>query len=129
MAKNNEAYVAAENKMQTQEKELSELIQYPPFSEIDDGRDTLDYDGINPNWGFPGLSQRGVDLREAMIDAISKMSLEKGDANFYDVDPSIIAGCFKDVLKEFADDIDEARLMQKRYPDSPLAALKSYKIK
>ena len=126
--RNNDAYLAAEKKMEQQEKEISQLILYPPFSEIDEGTDDRDYDGINPIWGFPTMSQRGLQLQEAMIDAIRSMNNEAKGADYYDVDPSVIAKCFKNVYVEFADDIDEARLMQKRYP-TRLTALKSYKIK
>lgn len=127
--KNYDAYLAAENKMEQQQKELSQLIEYPPFSEIDDGKDSLDYDGVNPNWGFPGVSERGLQLQEAVRDAIKMMNEETEGVNYYDSDPSIVAKCFKEVYDEFSDDLEEARLMQKRYPTVPLTALKSYKIK
>lgn len=124
-----EAYKAAQKKMQTMENELHKLIEYPPFSEIDDGSDSLDYDGVNPNWGFPDLSERGVQLQQAMKDAIKMMNEETKGVDYYDVDPTVLEKCFKGVFAEFADDIEEARLNQKRYPTNNIPALKAYKMK
>ena len=56
-------YLQAEKAMKADEDVISELIAYPPFSEIDDGQGSLDHDGINPIWGYPGLSDRGLQLR------------------------------------------------------------------
>lgn len=123
------AYLDAEKLMKTDEEMIGELMDYPPLSEIDDGKDSLDYDGINPNWGYPSLSERGMQCREAIIDAIKSMNEETEGVDYYDVDPKTIKNCFKGVIKEFTDDFDEARLYQKRYPKSRVSALKAYKTK
>lgn len=122
-------YINAERKMKAAEDELNNLMQYPPFGEIDDGSDALDYDGVNPLWGFPSLSERGLQLQEAVRDAISLLNSQTKNVRFYDVDPSMIAKTYDGVFKEFADDLEEARLMEKRFPDSPIKALKSAKTK
>jgi len=123
------SYLEAEKAMRADEDMINQLMQYPPLSEIDDGKTSLDYDGINPNWGYPNLSERGMQCREAMIDAIKAMNEETKGVDYYDVDPKAIKGCFKGVMQEFADDFDEARLYQKRYPKSRIDALISYKTK
>lgn len=118
------AYVQAEKAMKVDEDKIHALFVYPPFSEIDDGQGSLDHDGINPIWGFPGPSDRGLQLREAMFDAIKSMNEETEGVDYYDVDYEIIKKCFKGVLAEFSDDLDEAGLWRKRYPDS-VEALKA----
>lgn len=123
MANKDNDYYKAEGIMEKQEKELNALMAYPPFSEIDDGRDSLDFDGVNPNWGFVGLSKRGLQLAEAMNDSISGMMAEKGERDIYQCG-DLLRKCFKGVFEEFKDDLEEARLMQKRYP-SRFAALEA----
>lgn len=123
------AYLNAEKKMQQMEKELNQLIEYPPFSEMDDGKDDLDYDGMNPNWGYPSLTERGLQLQQAVRDSIVSMNDETKGTDYYDVDPSIIAKCYSGVFEEFKEDLEEARLYQKRYPEDSVKALKSYKMK
>lgn len=122
------AYAQAEKAMKADQDKISELIAYPPFSEIDDGQGSLDHDGINPIWGYPGLSDRGLQLREAMHDAIKSMNEETKGVDYYDVDPEVLQKSFKGVMVEFSDDLDEASLYQKRHPDS-VAALKAHKTK
>jgi hypothetical protein len=121
-------YLQAEKAMKADEDVISELIAYPPFSEIDDGQGSLDHDGVNPIWGYPGLSDRGLQLREAMHDAIKSMNDETKGVDYYDVDPEVLKKSLKGVMAEFSDDLDEARLYQKRYPDS-VEALKASKTK
>jgi hypothetical protein len=124
-----EAYKAAEAKMEKMERELHQLIEYPPFSEIDDGSGDEDYDGLNPKWGFPDLTERGLQLQEAVKDAIKGMNEETAGVDYYDVDPSVMAKCFTKVFDEFKDDIEEARLYAKRHPGNNIPALKAYKMK
>jgi len=108
--------------MELAEKELLELMDYPPFSEIDGG------DEVEPDWGFPSISERGEDLAEAIRDAIDlvrteQKRLEKAGKRMYDMDGAILAKAFTDVEKEFADDLDEARLYRKRFPKTRISAL------
>jgi len=123
MANKDNDYYKAEEFMEKQEKELNALMGYPPFSEIDDGKDSLDFDGVNPNWGFPSISKRGAQLAEAMRDSISGMMEERGERDLYQCG-DLLKKCYKGVYEEFKDDLEEARLMQKRYP-TRLAALKA----
>lgn len=123
------AYLKAEKTMEEMEKELHQLIEYPPFSEIDEGKDEMDYDGINPIWGFPNLTERGLQLQQAVRDSIFSMNEETKGVDYYDVDPSIIEKCYKSVFDEFKEDLDEARLYQKRFPGERIKALKFYKMK
>lgn len=123
MTMQDDAYYKAAGKMQQQERELNALMNYPPFSEIDDGRDSMDFDGVNPDWGFPSLSTRGMELQQAMGDAVSGINIEKGDRDIYECG-DLLGKCFKGVYEEFKDDLEEARLMQKRYPRR-LTALKA----
>ena len=127
--KDMKAYLQAEKAMAADEKKIHSLCIYPPFFEMDEGRDSLNYDGINPIWGYPGPSDRGIQLREAMFDAIRSMSDETKGVDHYDVDPDIRRKCFKGVLAEFSDDLDEASLWQKRYPDDSVAAIMAYQKK
>lgn len=123
------AYLKAEKTMEEMEKELNQLIDYPPFSEIDDGKDDMDYDGINPIWGFPNLTERGLQLQQAVRDSIFSMNEETKGVDYYDVDPSVIEKCYKGVFDEFKEDLDEARLYQKRFPGERIKALKFNKMK
>jgi cell fate (sporulation/competence/biofilm development) regulator YlbF (YheA/YmcA/DUF963 family) len=121
------AYLSAEKKMEQMEKELNQLIEYPPFSDIDEGKQDPDYDGVNPNWGYPSLTERGIQLQQAVRDSIYAMNEETKGVSYYEVDPSVIAKCYVGVFEEFKEDLDEARLYQKRYPEDSVKALKSYK--
>lgn len=117
------AYAQAEKAMKADEDKIHSLSIYPPFFEMDEGRDSFKYDGINPIWGYPGPSERGMQLKQAMFDAIRSMSDETKGVDHDDVDPDIRRKCFKSVLAEFSDDLDEASLWQKRYPNDNVAAI------
>ena len=127
--KDMKAYLQAEKDMKADEDKINSLCIYPPFFEMDEGRDSLNYDGINPIWGYPGPSERGMQLKEAMFDAIRSMSDETKGVDHYDVDPDIRRKCYKGVLAEFSDDLDEASLWQKRYPDDSASAIMAYQKK
>lgn len=108
--------------MESAEKELLTLMDYPPFSEIDGG------DEVEPDWGFPSISERGEDLAEAMREAIDLVQaeqkrLEKAGKRMYDMDGAILAKAFAGVQEEFADELDEARLYKKRFPETRISAL------
>lgn len=108
--------------MEAAEKELLNLMDYPPFSEIDGGDET------EPDWGFPSISERGEDLAEAIRDVhqmviSERKKLEKDGKTMYDMDGAVLAEAFNEVEKEFADDLDEARLYRKRFPETRISAL------
>lgn len=108
--------------MEAAETELLNLMDYPPFSEIDGGDET------EPDWGFPSISERGEDLAEAIRDVHQMVSteqkrLEKEGKTMYDIDGAMLGEAFAEVEKEFADDLDEARLYRKRFPNTRISAL------
>lgn len=115
-------YNQAEKAMEAAEKELLVLMDYPPFSQIDGG------DEEEPDWGFPFPTERGEDLAEAIRDVHKTItserdSLEKQKKTIYDIDPNMLAKAFDDVEKEFEDDLVEARLYKKRFPETRISAL------
>lgn len=108
--------------MESAEKELLVLMDYPPFSEIDGGDET------EPDWGFPSISERGEDLVEAIRDVhqmviTERKRLEKEGKTMYDIDGTMLAKAFDEVEKEFSDELDEARLYKKRFPETRISAL------
>lgn len=115
-------YAQGMKAMEAAETELLNLMDYPPFSEIDGG------DEIEPDWGFPSISERGEDLAEAIRDVHQKYmtelkSLKKQGKTMYDMDGAMLSKIFSEVEKEFADDLDEARLYRKRFPKTRISAL------
>lgn len=104
--------------------ELISLFDYPPFSEMDDGSTSLDYDGVNPNWGFPRETKKGAEFMEAIEDTLQRISIEAQKVDgIFNVDLSILGSMWNDVFNEFKDEIEEARLYKKRYPDDRVEAL------
>lgn len=108
--------------MEAAEKELFVLMDYPPFSEIDGGDET------EPDWGFPSISERGEDLAEAIRDVhqmivSERKKLEKDGKTMYDMDGAMLAKAFDEVEKEFSEELDEARLYKKRFPETRISAL------
>ncbi len=122
-------------KMSEKERELLTLMDYPPFRDIDGGEESWDYTPGTPNWGFPSITERGEQLAEAIRDVHSLVVVAQKNAikegkTIYDVDPKLLASAFNDVEKEFKEDLDEARLYQKRFPETPISALmQAYKPK
>jgi len=115
-------YAQGMKAMEAAETELLNLMDYPPFSEIDGG------DEIEPDWGFPSISERGEDLAEAIRDVhqiymTELKSLKKQGKTMYDMDGAMLSKIFNEVEKEFADDLDEARLYRKRFPNTRISAL------
>ncbi len=108
--------------MEAAEKELLSLMDYPPFSEIDGG------DEVEPDWGFPTISERGEDLAEAIRDVNETYSTEakrliKEGKTPYDMDGKMLSTIFNEVEEEFSEDLDEARLYRKRFPETRISAL------
>lgn len=115
-------YAQGMKAMEAAETELLNLMDYPPFSEIDGG------DEVEPDWGFPSISERGEDLAEAIRDVhqiymTELKSLKKQGKTMYDMDGAMLSKIFNEVEKEFADDLDEARLYRKRFPNTRISAL------
>jgi len=104
--------------------ELISLIDYPPFSEMDDGSTSLDYDGVNPNWGFPRETKIGAQIMQAIEETLKNMAIEAEKVDgLFNVDTSMLSKMWNDVYSEFEDEINEARLYQKRYPEDRVEAL------
>lgn len=128
-------YKEAMQKMAADEKELFSLMDYPPFREIDGGEYDSEWTPDSPKWGFPTISERGEQLAEAIRDVHSAVSdaqkqARKEGKTIYEVDPQIVANAFNEVFEEFGEDIDEAKLYKKRFPETPISALmQAYKPK
>jgi len=100
--------------------ELDDLMDYPPFNDIDDGIGGWDSDGKTPQWGFPIRTERGHNFAESMQAAFKKISMDMQDG---DIELSIIDTLFDELEEEFKDDLAEARLYKKRHPNNYVEAL------
>lgn len=101
--------------------ELDELLDYPPFNDIDDGIGGWDSDGKTPKWGMSIRTDRGDQFAEAMKDAFEKIAMEIKQG---EVLPSTVDTLFDELEEDFKDDLEEARLYKKRFPEDYIEALK-----
>jgi hypothetical protein len=101
-------------------KELELIMDYPPFCEIE-------YSDYGKNWGLPFASDTGEKLINEFhkeLKRITDLTPQEAESDITLMDPDIFSEPFKNLQEKFSDELETARLWQKRFPNNWVQACK-----
>ena len=94
-------------------------MDFPPFVDIENSGTKE-----KPRWGFDlttNVGRKFIDEFKKELKRVDSLIPDKGlDSSI--IDPDIFKNPFDVLEKKFPNELEEARLWQKRFPDDPVGA-------